>query len=132
MIGIDTNILLRFLVDDDPAQSAISRRFMSERSAKDPAYISALVLTETTWFLVRRLNYPKAQIIGLLRQLMEVDGIVFEHSHELKTWGADLSRPVADIADYLIAWSASKSGCHTTMTFDKKAAARVPGMELLA
>lgn len=132
MIGIDTNVLLRFLVDDDPAQGAVARQFMGKRSAADPAYVSAIVLTETIWFLARRLNYPKSQIGELLKQLVEAEEIVFEHADELKAWGTDKSHPNADIADYLIAWSASKSGCRSTMTFDKKAASRVPGMELLA
>lgn len=131
MIGIDTNILLRFLVDDEPAHSIAARRFMSERSAEDLAYVSAVVLAETIWFLNRRLDYPKSQVVEVLGLLAQTEEIVVEYSEELKAWCADPSRPVADLADYLIAWSATQAGCRKTMTFDHRGAARVPGMELL-
>jgi predicted nucleic-acid-binding protein len=132
MIGIDTNILLRFLVDDDPEQSAIARQFMGLRNSEDPAYVSAVVLAETVWFLTRRLDYPRSQIAEMLGLLVQAEGIVFEHSNELRLWSVETSHPTADIADYLIAWAAFKAGCSKTMTFDKQAATRVPGMELLA
>ncbi|RWX79000.1 PIN domain-containing protein [Neorhizobium lilium] len=132
MIGIDTNVLLRFLVEDEPAQSAVAHQFMLERSAEDPAYISAVVLAETVWFLSRRLDYPKTRIFEVLGVLAQSAEIVVEHSAELKHLVAATRQPAADIADYLVAWSALKSGCSKTFTFDQKAATRVPGMELLA
>jgi predicted nucleic-acid-binding protein len=132
MIGIDTNVLLRFLIDDEPSQGAAARRFLSERSAEDPAYVSVVVIAETVWFLIRHLGHPKSRIVETLGLLIETDELLVEHSHELKQYVADPNQLKADIADYLIAWAALKSGCRKTMTFDKQAAARVPGMELLA
>ena len=64
MIGIDTNVLLRFLVHDDPKQGEKARQFMTERTAEDPAYVSAVVLAEVIWFLRQRLNYSA---VGLHR-----------------------------------------------------------------
>ncbi|WP_112944917.1 MULTISPECIES: PIN domain-containing protein [unclassified Rhizobium] len=132
MIGIDTNILLRFLLDDEPTQGAIARQFMSERTTDDPAYVSAVVLAETSWLLNRRLGYSKSEIATVLAQLAQADEIVIEHSKELKLLTADTSRPIADIADYLVVWAAANVGCAKTFTFDRKAARKIPGMELLA
>jgi predicted nucleic-acid-binding protein len=131
MIGIDTNVLLRFLVDDDPAQNSLARSFMAERTAEDPAYIGAIVLSETVCFLVSRLGYTKKHVIDLLDALLQSGEVLIEHSDALRSLIADSKTPIADVADHLIAWSAIKSGCTRTVTFDKKAAARVPGMELL-
>ena len=132
MIGIDTNILLRFLIDDDPAQNAMARRFMSERTGDDPAYVSAIVLAETVWVLRRRLNYPLPRIVESICALLTVAELTVEHADELDILLADHDGSVADVVDYLVAWAGFDAGCQKTMTFDRKAARRVPGMELLA
>jgi predicted nucleic-acid-binding protein len=132
MIGIDTNVLLRFLVHDDPEQGEKARQFMTERTAEDPAYVSAVVLAEVIWFLRQRLNYSKAQIVDMLRLLIASSEIVIEHTEELELLLAGSTFPAGDVADYLVAWSAGKVGCRKVITFDRKAAQAVPGMELLA
>lgn len=131
MIGIDTNVLVRFLVDDDPAQNALARTFLSARTAEEPAYISAIVIAETVWILHNRLQYPMSTVAELFQNLLAADGLVIQYTEEL---GALLStgQPLADLADHLIAWAAKRAGAPTTLTFDKRAASRVPGMELLA
>jgi predicted nucleic-acid-binding protein len=131
VIGIDTNILVRFLVDDEPSQNLAARRFLGERTAEAPAYVSAVVVAETVWILNRRLKYPMAVIAELLQNLLATDGLVFEYTEELDALLSDTG-PKADLADYLIAWGAQRAGCARIMTFDTKAATRVPGMELLA
>jgi len=132
MIAIDTNILLRFLIDDDPAQNAKARTFMAERTGDDPAYVSAIVLAETMWVLRRQLNYPLSQIFETIRSLLTAAELTIEHADELGVLLAAQNAPVADIADYLVAWAGFDAGCQKTMTFDRKAASRIPGMELLA
>jgi predicted nucleic-acid-binding protein len=132
MIGVDTNILLRLLVSDDAAQGEIVRRFMMQRSAEDPIYIGSVVLAETIWVLLRKLEYPRDQILDMVRMLVNTAGVVVEHAEALEALLDTPLRTIADIPDYLVVWSASRAGCSTTVTFDKKAASRVPGMELLA
>jgi predicted nucleic-acid-binding protein len=130
VIGIDTNILVRFLVDDEPVQNEKARRFLSERNAEDPAYVSAVVVAESVWILNRRLKYPLPVIAELLQGLLAADGLVVEFTEELDAI-LSVSELGTDLADYLVAWSAWRAGCRSTITFDKNAAARVPGMELL-
>lgn len=130
MIGIDTNVLVRFLVDDDPVQNVRARDFLSARSAEEPAFVSAVVLAETVWILHQRLKYPMTMITDLLQGLLAADGLVIEYTEELDALVSG-GQPQADLADYLIAWAATRAGCGRTLTFDRKAASRVPGMELL-
>lgn len=131
MIGVDTNVLVRFLVEDDPEQNALARDFFSERSAEDPAFVSATVIAETVCILRRRLKLPLATVSDLLQNLLAADRLVVEFTEELD---ALLSQdtPRTDIADYLIAWSAARAGCQKTVTFDRTSAEAIPGMELLA
>lgn len=131
MIGVDTNVLVRFLVEDDPAQNAIAREFFAKRSPEDPAYISATVIAETVWVLRRRLKLPLATVSNLVQNLLAADRLVVEFTEELD---ALLSQetPRTDIADYLIAWSSTRAGCTATVTFDRTSAEAIPGMELIA
>ena len=132
MIGIDTNVFVRFLVDDDNrSQHKAARQFMAARSAEDPARISMVVLAETIWLLRRRLRYTQGKITLAMRQLLAASDLVFEeHDYLTALFNAD-EAPEADIADHLIAWSNQKAGCADTMTFDTQAASLVPGMKFL-
>lgn len=132
MIGIDTNVLLRFLVDDDPEQNRVARTMMSERNADDPVFISSVTLAETVWVLTRTLGYPARDVFAMLRDLLASDGVVIEHGNEL---GLLLGRdrvPAAELADHLIAWSGLAAGCTRTLTFDRRSARAVPSMELIS
>ena len=132
MIGVDTNVLLRFLVDDDAEQNDVARRFLSERTEEDPVYLSASVLAETVWVLRRRLGYPQPQITEMLCHLLESAEVVVEYGEELETTLLTEGAAISDLADYLAAWAALKVGCRKVVTFDRKAAKAIPGMELLS
>lgn len=132
MIGIDTNVLMRCLVNDDSRQNEIARGFLAKRSADDPAFVSAVTLAETFWVLHRQLKFSSDRLISVLREMLATDGLVLEFSGELDLF---LSRKGADaimIADNLVHWSGIRAGTTRTVTFDKRAAMHIPGMELLA
>ncbi|MGQ2967748.1 MAG: PIN domain-containing protein [Allorhizobium sp.] len=131
MIGVDTNVLVRFLVEDDPKQNALARDFFSKRSAEDPAFVSAIVLAETVWVLRRNLKLPLATVCDLIQNLLAADRLVVEFTEELDALLSQ-NTPQSDIADYLIAWSAKRAGCKAAVTFDRTSAEAIPGMELLA
>lgn len=132
MIGIDTNVLLRFLVNDDPVQNEIARRLLSSRSAVDPVFISAVTIAETVWVLTRTLDYSIEIVCRMLLDLLASDAVSIEHGDELGFLLGEGEPRKAEIADYLIAWSAERAGCSHTVTFDRRAARLVPSMELLA
>ncbi len=131
MIGIDTNVLVRFLAGDDAGQADALRRFFSERNPADPAFVSKVVLLEALWVLRRRFGYSRSAVLDALRQVLATAEFKFEHGEQLEEILAAGDPSSSDIADHLIAWSANANGCSRTVTFDKRAASRVPGMELL-
>jgi predicted nucleic-acid-binding protein len=131
MIGIDTNVLVRFLVRDDERQHAIARSFMLERTAESPAFLSAIALAETVWVLHRRMEYPMSDIVAMLQALLSADNLILEHMEELDMLINGDNALKGDLADHLIAWSGKKGGCTRSVTFDLKAASVVDGMELL-
>ncbi|UVC07640.1 type II toxin-antitoxin system VapC family toxin [Rhizobium sp. TH2] len=131
MIGIDTNVLVRFLVDDDKRQNEKARAFLSARTIENPAFLSAVALAETVWVLHRRLEYPMSDIVAMLRALLAADSLFVEHTEELDALINGDDEPAGDLADHLIAWSGAKAGCSMTVTFDRGAAKTVSGMELL-
>ncbi len=132
MIGIDTNVLIRFLVDDEAQQNHAARRLLSERGPDDPAFVSAVALVQSIWVLNRTLGYPMPEIVAMLRSLLATDGIVLEHGEQLAGLLGDEGSFDGQLADHLIAWSGDAAGCRHTVTFDRRAAAAIPSMELLS
>lgn len=132
MIGIDTNVLLRLVVEDEPKQNQAVKDFFGMRSASDPAYVGLVVMAEFTWLLRKRYGYSKDQISDVVLDLLESVDLVIERP-DLIEEAAVLSRqPRVDFADVLISRLAQDRGCTTTVTFDADAAQRIPGMDLLA
>ncbi len=132
MKAVDTNVLLRFFVEDENLQqSMLARKLMQAASPSDPVFVPGVVTAETVWVLRRRLRYPQKVVCALLRTVLSSAGILFEHGDELfrlLTANPDSS---GDIADNLVVLSAKAAGCSSIYTFDKRAARSVPGMELL-
>lgn len=131
MNAVDTNVLLRYIVNDDADQSVKAASFFGARSADDPAFISLIVLVELTWVLRRLYRYSRPQVHAVLLQMVETEGLVFEEEQVVVglVHGEAVSRD--ELADHLIAYAAAKAGCARTLTFDGRAAERVAGMELL-
>ena len=80
MIGIDTHILVRFLVQDDPAQAEAARSLFDRCSARDPGFIGREVLVETVWVLERAYGRTPARISGVILGLLESEELVIEEA----------------------------------------------------
>ena len=133
MIGIDTNVFIRFLVDEaDSDQSKKAKQFIAERTDNDPAFVSAVVLAETVWLLNRHLKFPVETVVSALRSLFSTNEFEFEYRRQiLEVLNAPVKRKV-DIADHLISFASRFHQCSKTVTFDKAAAKHIPHMELLS
>jgi predicted nucleic-acid-binding protein len=131
MIGVDTNVLVRFLSADDPVQYPFALKFFESRTPADPAFVSAVTLAETVWVLRRSHGFSVAEIMGAVRLLLDSGDFVIEGRDDLEAIRQEGANP-SQIADYLVAHLGRKAGCSHTVTFDKRAAAHVHGMELLA
>ena len=121
MIGVDTNILVRYLVEDDAEQAATAARFFEVRcSPERPAFVNRVVMAELVWVLESVFGFPQALIAGNLDVLLRTPSILVEDADEVAR-ALELYRGGADFADALIGASNVRQGCTTTATFDRKA-----------
>ena len=131
MISLDTNILLRLFVPDQPGQVAAARTLvLEELSADRPGFVCREVILELAWVLRRSYGFTSAQIATAVNDLLlsavlqvEAAGDVAEAAWECRLGGADF-------ADRMIAAAARRAGALPLYTFDRKAA-RLPGVTLL-
>jgi predicted nucleic-acid-binding protein len=131
-IGVDTNILVRLFVKDDAEQFASVVQLVRTLEEDDVFFINIVVLIETLWTLRRQYGYRKSQLLALVQALLERGDLEIDQ-YEIVGNAINLSRLLgADISDALIGELNRLSGCDRTLTFDTKAARKVPGMELLA
>lgn len=129
MIGVDTNVLVRLLTADDAAQHAAARRFFQDRSGTDPAFVSAVTLAETIWVLRFRYRLSREDILDAVSGLLDTDDFIVE-GREMLVVARDGGES-AMLTDFLVAHLGRRGGCSHTVTFDRRAAKRVPGMELI-
>ncbi|WP_274627469.1 PIN domain-containing protein [Arvimicrobium flavum] len=129
---MDTNVLLRLLIEEDSEQCARSRAFFSQRTARDPAFVSSIVLAELIWHLRRRFRYTNDTILRVLGTMTQSAEFRFEHGDKLRAFLAEQTRTPSDVADAMIAWSSLAANCDQIVTFDKRSAKKIPSMELLA
>lgn len=132
-IAIDTNVLVRLLVQDDETQFAAARRLVDTAAdAEEPVLIMLCALLETEWVLRSRYKLDKASISGAFVQLLESGDVEFEHAPTVEEALHLWSQPSrADFADCLLSARAVHLGRSRFMTFDVEAS-RLPRAELLA
>lgn len=123
MIGLDTNVLLRYIVRDDAAQAKAASRLIEERCSKErPGHVSHVVLAELAWVLGRGYGYAKAEVVKVLSAILSTAELKVQEA--AIAWAAlrAFQAGQADFADYLIGAANESCGCETTCTFDKRAA----------
>lgn len=131
MTGLDTNVVIRFLTQDDDTQSLIATRFISRLTKDRPGFISAVVLAEISWVLSRAYKAPRDDIARAIEGLLRSAELVVENAEAAyRALGVYMASPSADFADALIAETAALAGARETVTFDRNAA-KEAGMRLL-
>ena len=122
MLGIDTNVLVRFLVRDDEAQFEKANRLIKrEVGAKEDVFVSLLVLLETEWVLRSRYNLQKTEIIEAISGLLDAAEVRLEDEPAIEETLFIWKDSPADFADCLIGAHNRRLGCRATATFDAKA-----------
>lgn len=120
MIGLDTNILVRYLTQDDPEQSQRANRLIESRcTRKDPGQISIVVLCELAWVLRDAYGYQKFLVISALEHILFTRELQVENSHIAASALSAYKKGPADFADYVIVLSNKSAGCELTYSFDK-------------
>ena len=117
MIGIDTNVLIRYLTKDDPKQWELAVQIIR----KQPCFVGNIVLCEIVWVLKRQpYQFSKEQILGSLEMMLQSSGFEFENRSVVYQAIQRTKQGSADFSDYLIGAIAQQAGCHKTITFDRK------------
>ena len=123
VIGLDTNVLVRYLAQDDRTQAALAVRLVErELTEREPGYISLLVLVETCWVLKRLYGATPGELRATVRDLLDTRQFAVEHRTVIVLALARLGEGAGDFADALIAQLALAAGCPRTFTFDRNAA----------
>ena len=130
MIALDTNVLVRFLVQDDPDQARLADEIIDQLTEEAPAFVGREVLVELVWVLERAYRLGRAEIAGALDGLLASTELIIEGGDDI---GAALELYRNDgfgFADLMIAAAARRAGASEVVTFDRKAA-RLPEVRLL-
>jgi len=130
LIGLDTNVLVRYIAQDDPGQSARATALVeNDCSPSSPGYIALVVLVEVVWVCERCYGATRAGIAEILRTILSSKQLVVQDAET--AWQAlrIFESTKADFADALIERTAKAAGCERVVTFDKHAARS--GMVLL-
>lgn len=130
MIGLDTNILVRYLAQDDPVQSTRATRIVERRLTENqPGFISLVAMVETVWVLDRAYGLSSLEIARAIERMLQADTLVVQNEQEVFTAMIALKTGRGSFSDALIAALGEWAGCASTLTFDKKAT-RLKGFEL--
>jgi len=127
MIGIDTNVLVRYLAQDDPVQSAAATALIEQRlTVANPGFISLVAMVETVWVLDRAHRLPAAEIAAAVERMLQADVLVVDHEQAVFTAMIALKQRIGSFADALIGALGGAAGCSHTVTVDRRAL-RLPG-----
>ena len=130
MIGLDTNIVVRYIVQDDPAQCKKVNDLMENKlTSREPGFIALVVLIEVIWVLESSYRQPKSLILKVLRSLLATRQLMVERADIVHKASSLYEAASADFSDAVIVLMTQDSGCTDCFTFDKKA--RRMGMKLL-
>ena len=130
MIGVDTNVILRYMVQDDVIQSAAATRVFEGFEPESPGFISAVAMIEMVWVLQSSYDASRQQIQRVVETLLRSRGLVVERSDLFWMALGTYSRGNADFGDCLIERCGHAAGCDYTLTFDRNASSSA-GMRLL-
>jgi predicted nucleic-acid-binding protein len=132
VIGLDTNILLRAMLDDHPTQSPAAQELLRSFQSGQRGFVNLPVLMEFFWVLRTHYKLPRQELVAALLELIGTETIEFEALQTVIQALALVETSGADFSDAIIGLRNSELGAETTVTFDRDAVRSVPAMELLA
>ena len=130
MIGLDTNVLIRYVAQDDPKQSPKATSLIESLTADAPGYVGVVSVVELVWVLTSCYSASKTEVCAVLETLLRTKEIVVAHADTVWKALRLFKESKADFADCLIERSAGDAGCIYTTTFDQGAAKNC-GMRLI-
>jgi predicted nucleic-acid-binding protein len=131
VIGLDTNVLVRYLAQDDPVQSPKATELIERRlSEENPGFVSVVAMVETAWVLDRAYGLADREIAAAIERTLQADVLFVEDEQEVFAAMIALKEGHGSFADALIGGLGGRAGCTHTLTFDQKAS-RLPGFKPL-
>ena len=131
MIGIDTNVLVRYIAQDDPVQSRRATALIErECSESNPGFVGLVVLAEVVWVAASCYSASRGEQCKIIRRVLETRQLIVQEAEIVWQALRLFEHGKADFADCLVERTATAAGCERTVTLDKSAAAI--GMTLLA
>jgi predicted nucleic-acid-binding protein len=131
VIGLDTNVLVRYIMQDDIKQSPLATRVVESLTADSPGFIPVVAIVELAWVLSSAYELSRTQLIDAFEALLRTKELMIERGEIVWKGLRLLQRGGGDFADCLIACSAEAAGCTKTVTFDRGAAKNC-GMTLVS
>lgn len=131
MIGLNTNVVLRYLLQDDPEQSRQANEIFAGRvSEQEPGYLSLVCVLELVWVLRSFLRQSSVEIAAHLEHLLAADSLVIQNEQQVFEAAFALKRGTGEFEDALIGALNAWAGCEKTLTFDRRAG-RLAGFEVI-
>jgi len=130
MTGLDTNVVVRFFVNDDPVQFQRAGTLLASFTSQSLGFITLICLVEWVWVLRSQYRVSKLIILEWLERLLEASELAIENQAAVEEATRRFASGKSDFADYLIEIVGRSAGCRETVTFDMKAS-RSAGMKLL-
>jgi predicted nucleic-acid-binding protein len=130
VIGLDTNVLVRYITQDDNKQAALANALIENLDDASPGFVTLVTLVELSWVLESAYHFTRQQVAEVMQTLMTVDTIKLDRAAVVASAVRVYAASKADFSDCLIERLSANAGCERTMTFDK-AAAKMAGMILL-
>ncbi|UII73074.1 type II toxin-antitoxin system VapC family toxin [Pseudomonas sp. HN11] len=131
MIGLDTNVLVRYVTQDDPVQSAKASELIESLTTASPGFVSMVSIVELVWVLQSCYQSAKSDVVTVLETLLRTRELSVEHGEIIWQALRKFVANKADFADCLIERCAHAAGCKYTATFDLNAI-KTTGMKRLA
>jgi predicted nucleic-acid-binding protein len=131
LIGLDSNVVVRYLAQDDAPQAAAATRLIEQQlTDREPGYLSLPALAEVVWVMVRSYGADRATVQRVVEGLLSTPQLQIQDAEQVWRALQSYAQGKADFSDALIGALASHAGCRCTKTFDT-AASKEPGFELL-
>jgi predicted nucleic-acid-binding protein len=120
VITVDTNVLVRFLVEDDARQSGAAAALVERAvQSEDALYVSGIVLCETVWVLTVSYRVPRLDVVKALQDLLRAKHLTFDYPDRLARAVDAFATGRGDFADYLVREEGFAAGCSSVATFDR-------------
>jgi predicted nucleic-acid-binding protein len=122
VIGLDTNLVVRYLAQDDPVQSAKATQIFERRlTEEEPGFVSLVTMVETVWVLDKVYGLSSGEIAQAVERMLQANTLLVQNEQEVFTAMIALKSGQGSFADALVGALGKWAGCGSTLTFDKKA-----------